>query len=228
MKTRVIVISAGDQSRWKNFRDTTRHLVSVEGESLLQRTCKQFLKYTDDVCVIGLDERYKVDNTSLYIIKTQNTHWRDAAKFLSSKNLWLADGRTVLVFGDTYFTPEAVKLIMTDKSSFKWFLRKGPSTVTGAGAKEIFALSFDSSVLNTLAQKLLYFVSYNIQENATWAWYKASVGTVVADLFNNQHFTVIDDWTQDFDTPEDLLAWEDARKKAKDEMKAARKKQKIS
>ena len=113
--TRVIILAAGDGSRWGDFRGTPKHLTKVEGKVLLERTAKQFLKYTDDVCIVGADDRYKVDGTSLYIIKAPNTYWKDAAKFLSSQNLWKHDGRTVLVFGDVYFTSEAVKTIMTNK-----------------------------------------------------------------------------------------------------------------
>jgi choline kinase len=141
----VIIIAAGEGSRWGNYRDTPKHLTVVEKEVLLHRTCSQFLKYTDDVCVIGADERYAVENTSLYIIKTQNTHWGDAAKFMSSKHLWSQNSRTVLVFGDVYFTNDAVKKIMTDKDPFKFFLRKDKNEETGARWKEIFALTFDAS-----------------------------------------------------------------------------------
>jgi choline kinase len=35
--TRVIVIAAGDGTRWNNYRDTPKHLVTIEKEILLQR-----------------------------------------------------------------------------------------------------------------------------------------------------------------------------------------------
>jgi hypothetical protein len=215
-KTRVIILAAGSGERWKDFRGTPKHLTKIEGKVLLERTCSQFLKYTDDVCVIGLDERYKVEGTSLYTIQSQNTHWRDAAKFLSSKNLWLNDGRTVLVFGDVYFTSEAVKTIMKDKDPFKFFLRTGPSELSGARWKEIFGLSFDQNMARTIGQNLLYLVSMGqIQRQAGWALYRYMIGPAPSGMFENSHFVEINDWTEDFDFPEDLEIWEEHRKKSR-------------
>jgi len=211
--TRVIILAAGDGARWGNYRGTTKHLVSIENKTLLERTCGQFLKYTNDVCVVGLDDRYKVDGTSLYVIKAQNTHWKDASKFLSSKNLWLQDGRTVLVFGDVYFTSEAVKTIMKDKDSFKFFLRTGPNEETGARWKEIFALSFDETMAPKIGQNLLYLASMDqVQRQAGWELYRYMIGPSAGGMFSNPHFTEINDWTEDFDFPEDLEIWETHRR----------------
>jgi hypothetical protein len=215
-KPRVIILAAGSGERWKDFRGTPKHLTKIEGKILLERTCSQFLKYTDDVCVIGLDERYKVEGTSLYVVQSQNTHWKDAAKFLSSKNLWLNNGRTVLVFGDVYFTSEAVKTIMKDKDPFKFFLRTGPSELSGARWKEIFGLSFDQNMARTIGQNLLYLVSMGqIQRQAGWALYRYMIGPAPSGMFENSHFVEINDWTEDFDFPEDLEIWEEHRKKSR-------------
>ena len=214
--TRVIVVAAGDGTRWGNYRGTPKHLAKVEGKVLLERTVKQFLKYTDDVCVIGLDDRYKVDGASLYVVKSPNTHWKDASKFLSSQNLWKRGGRTVLVFGDVYFTSEAVKTIMTNKDQFKFFLRSGPSSFTGCRWKEIFGISFDEEYSRKIRENLIYLVSVNqAQLQAGWDLYRYMIGATANGMFNNPHFVDIDDWTEDFDFPEDLENWEESRKKAK-------------
>lgn len=214
--TRVIVLAAGSGERWGNYRDTPKHLVKIEGKTLLERTCSQFLKYTNDVCVIGLDNRYKVDGTSLYVIKSDNTHWKDTAKFLSSQNLWLRDGRTVLVFGDVYFTSEAVKTIMKDKDAFKFFLRTGPSELSGARWKEIFALSFNETMVRDINQKLLYLASMGQADTqAGWALYRYMIGPAPSGLFDNNHYVEINDWTEDFDFPEDLEIWEEHRKNSR-------------
>ena len=215
-KTRVIVLAAGSAERWGNYRGVSKHLVKIEGKTLLERTCSQFLKYTDDVLVIGADERYKVDGTSLYMIKAPNTNWKDAAKFLSSRNLWLSDGRTILVFGDVYFTNDAVKTIVSDKDSFKFFLRTGPSELSGARWKEIFAFSFDETMAAKVGNNLLYLVSMGrVERQAGWELYRYMIGPAPAGLFENPHFTEINDWTEDFDFPEDLEIWEEHRKKAR-------------
>ena len=213
-KTRVVILAAGSAERWKNYRGTPKHLAVVEKEVLLHRTCRQFLRYTSDVCVVGADQRYAVDGTSLYVIKSPNTHWKDAAKFLSSQNLWLRDGRTVLVFGDVYFTPAAVKTIMSNDDEFKFFLRTGPNEETGARWKEIFALSFQGAMTPTIQRNLMHLVSSGaVGTQAGWALYRHMTGPSPAGMFSNQHFVEINDWTEDFDFPEDLEIWEAAREK---------------
>lgn len=215
-KTRVIVLAAGDGTRWGNFRGVPKHLTIIENKTLLERTCSQFLKYTNDVCVIGVDERYKVEGTSLYLIPSQNTNWKDASKFLSSKNLWLKDGRTILVFGDVYFTSEAVKTIVKNKDPFKFFLRTGPSELSGARWKEIFAFSFNADMARTIGQNLLFLTSMGqVDTQAGWALYRYMIGPAPSGMFENSHFVEINDWTEDFDFPEDLEIWEKHRKKAR-------------
>lgn len=215
-KPRVIILAGGNSTRWNNFRGTPKHLVTVEGKVLLERTVKQFLKYTDDVNVIGVDDRYKIDGASLYVVRAPNTQWKDAAKFLSSKNLWKHDGRTVLVFGDVYFTSDAVRKIMTNRDGFKFFLRSGASSFTGCEWKEIFALSFNEEYARKIGQSVLYLVSMGqVEKQAGWALYKYMIGPAPSGLFNNPHFVEIDDWTEDFDFPEDLEKWEKMRKNAR-------------
>lgn len=220
MATRVIILAAGSGSRWNNFRGTPKHLAIIEKEILLERTVQQFLKYTDDVCVVGADESYKVDGAALYVVKSPNTNWKDGAKFMSSKNLWLREGRTVLAFGDVYFTNDAVKKIMLNKDEWKWFLRSSGSELTGCAWKEIFAFSFNGSMINQITQHVLHLISLNrVEKQAGWELYKTMLGSTTNGLFNNSHFVEINDWTEDFDFPNDLEKWEENRKELRKKKK---------
>lgn len=213
MSIRVIIAAAGSEARWGNFRGTQKHLAVVEGEVLLERTVKQFLKYTDDVCIIGTDDNYKVDGASLYVVKSPNTNWKDGAKFMSSSGLWLRQGRTIIVFGDVYFTNDAVKTIMTSSQEWVWFLRTGESELTGCKRKEIFAFGFNGSMTNTVTQRIMQLISLDqMQTQAGWVLYRSMVGPTANGLFNNSHFIEINDWTEDFDFSEDLVTWEERRK----------------
>ena len=218
--TRVLIIAAGSDKRWNNHRGTPRHLAIVEKEVLIKRTAEQFLKHTDQVCIVAPDSSYEVPGAKLYVVKTSNTFWQDAAKFLSSKAHWNPNGRTVIVFGDVWFTSDAVKKIMGNKDPFKWFLRKDGSKITGKQRREIFAFSFYSSHVDSLLQTLLHTISVGAcSENAEWAWYKATTGPANHDLFTNPHYIDIDDWTEDFDYPVDLDTWETLRKESRKKTK---------
>jgi hypothetical protein len=105
---------------------------------------------------------------------------------------------------------------MSNKDSHKFFLRSGASSVTGCEWKEIFGLAFNGEYARKIAQGLLYLVSMNqVEYQAGWALYRYMVGPVSNGMFNNPHFVDIDDWTEDFDFPQDLEKWEESRKKAK-------------
>ena len=213
MSIRVIIAAAGSGARWGNFRGTQKHLAVVEGEVLLERTVKQFLKYTDDVCIIGADDSYKVDGASLYVVKSPNTNWKDGAKFMSSSKLWLREGRTIIVFGDVYFTNDAVKAIMTSNQEWVWFLRAGESELTGCNYKEIFAFAFNGSMTNTVTQRIMQLISQDqMKTQAGWVLYRSMIGPTANGLFNNSHIIEINDWTEDFDFSEDLVTWEERRK----------------
>jgi hypothetical protein len=41
------------------------------------------------------------------------------------------------------------------------------------------------------------------------------IGPALNGMFSNQYFAEIDDWTQDFDFPQDLEIWEEDRKESR-------------
>jgi hypothetical protein len=208
--TRVLVLAAGDGKRWNNFRGTSKHLTEIEGEVLLHRTCRQFLKHTSDVVVVGPDRSYKVLGTGLFIPPPPKPQWHDAAKFWSSHEIW-GSKRTILIFGDVYFTDEAVDTIMTNTDEWKCFLRKGPSSVTGCEHKKIFAFAFNSSQNQRVRDKIAKLIAKNETGRGGWQLFSELVWDTHHYRFDNPHYVNIDDWTEDFDFPEDLTTWEKKR-----------------
>lgn len=212
---RVLILAAGDGTRWGDFRDTSKHLTKIEGEVLLHRTCRQFLNYTNDVVVVGPDETYSFEGTRLYIPPINKARWMDMAKFWSSHEQW-SSGRTVLVFGDVYFTNDAVKTIMTNTDPWKFFLRKGESSVTGCPYKEIFGIAFDASEQGRFRMKITDLMNKKVATSGGgWHLFSTLVFETHMYLFDNPYYVNIDDWTEDFDFPSDLEAWEMRRGWAK-------------
>ncbi len=211
---RVIIAAAGEGKRWDHFRNTPKHLMNIEGEILLQRIYKQFNKHTDDIIVIAKDERYKIENAKLEMPLLGD--WLDFGKIYSSNHLW-SDTRTVIVFGDVYFTDEAVEKIVSNQDDFKFFMRKGPSKFTGKGHKEIFALAFSGG----MNQKIKQYIEELIEKRQTgagaWRLYLYMHGIKDtrndAACFKTSGYIEIDDWTDDFDTPANIIKWEKMRLK---------------
>lgn len=209
--TRVLILAAGEGSRWNNYRGTQKHKLVIENQVLIERTVKQFLKYCDDVVVVGNDRSYEVDGARCYI-PPYHPIWKDMAKFWSSRHIW-SDERTVMVFGDVFFTDKAVKTIMTNQDEWMFFLRKGASRVTGKKWKEIFGISFKGSSNELIKEEILKIIE---NKGATkvggWHLFQSLIGsTVEPEMFEKGGYVNIDDWTEDFDFPEDLDTWEEKR-----------------
>jgi len=213
---KVLILAAGDGTRWGDFRGVPKHLVDIEGERLIDRTCSQFLKYTDNVVVVGPkdDDRYVVPGTSLFVPKVFGG--RELEKFASSMSEWSEDERTVLVYGDVYFTDEAVDVVMNNSDPWKYFCRSTPSTITGKNCKEIFAISFMPEKRQWMAKAVTLIIDA-ITTTGGWSLFRElTLGTshvAVSDrrMFETGNHVEIDDWTEDFDYPQDLVEWEQRR-----------------
>ena len=211
---RVLVLAAGRGSRWANHNNIAKHHIEIDGETLLNRIYRQFSQYTKDIVIVGLDESYKVGEADIFIPHEAPDVWKDMAKFYSSEEKWSKE-RTILVFGDVYFTDDAVETIMKNQDTLAFFLRKEGSLKTGKRWKEIFAIGFDGSQNDTLRNHITEIIDQGYATSAGgWMLYKK-----ITNIYQNEKLfedgtphVVIDDLTDDFDTPDDLetwLAWRD-------------------
>ena len=221
---RILILAAGKGSRWNDHEGSPKHLVSIEGERLLDRTIRQFRKYTNNIIIVGVDERYKVEGLELFIPRPparfiypkeyKVRQWKEMDKFASSMHLW-NEGRTTLVFGDVYFTDEAVETIMTCQKTWTIFCRTGSSSITGKDCKEIFAFSFEKEHQDELTRAIEGLIDV-VTTSGGWSLFRTltrgkheAVDHEV--LFDNDRYVEIDDWTEDFDYPRDLINWKDKR-----------------
>lgn len=214
MHNRIVILAAGDGTRWGNFRGTTKHHTVVEGETLIERQIRQFSRYTNDIVVVAKNITKSFSKVEVFTPK-QDSGWLDMAKFKSSMELW-GDERTVLVFGDVYFTDEAIESIVNDNQEITFFLRKIESVITGKPYKEIFSLSFLASAkpkIQRWIEELIYEKIANV--SGGWFLYFKMLEELNLDLSTGLEreigFVHIDDWTEDFDFPIDLLHWEKRR-----------------
>jgi choline kinase len=208
---RIIIAAGGKAERWKNYRNTTKHLVVVEGEVLLERTIRQFKKYTDDIIIIS-NEDYIFEGTQLE--KPLEGDWYDFGKIYSSHHLWSND-KTFIIYGDVYFTDEAVEKIMTSEGDYKFFLRSSASKLTYKKYGEVFGLAFSGNMNDKIKENIETLISQKKRGAGTWElyYYMHNITGVskVKQTFKMGGYIEIDDWTDDFDTPEDILNWESNR-----------------
>jgi hypothetical protein len=210
---RVLILCAGEGSRWNNYTGVPKHRVIVEGKVLIERTISQFLKYTDDIVVVTNSESDIFPGTSLYLAN-KDENFKDMDKFLSSHEQW-SDTKTIIVYGDVYFTDETVETIATNSRPWCFYLRENGSLITGKPWGEIFGFSFDSQFNETMLQTIKNTLSERIDTNtsnpAGWTLLLSLLGVQnITEIFTGRNsfaYINIDDWTEDFDFPHDLDIW---------------------
>ena len=213
MSTRVIIIAAGEATRWNNYLGTKKHLIGfgASKERLIDRTARLFSENgIKDIRLVAKKEDIEEYTTphSKTEVANLNPKNYDADKFLSSRHLWL-DGdedRTIIVYGDCYFTENAVRIIVeTDRKDFMLFGRAFTSNLTRNGG-ECFAFSFYGQDIegldNDLKQLIKLYNAEEIDRIGGWEWYRIHVGVPLNRHFVGDNFKNIDDFTDDFDKPE--------------------------
>lgn len=215
METKAIILCAGEATRWNNYKDTQKHLIEINGERILDRTTRLLEVYgIKDISVVTKEynHRYETSHSKVVPVKVNYEKNADADKFLSSKELWNKNGRTIVIYGDCYFSEEAMKTIVGFKSK-DWtiFCRPNASKITGTPWGECFAQSFypkdlerHEQALHEIAQKKK---SGKIKRCGGWEHYRTMVGIDPNKHKMTTNYVKIDDFTDDFDYPEDLDRW---------------------
>lgn len=224
----VIIMCAGEASRWDNYQDTPKHLVVLEGESLLNRTVRLIHEYKTrpvDVYVVVKDlndERYHIPYSTPALARFNEDN-KGVDKFLSSQNLWNQKGKTVVLYGDVWFSDECIKHIM-ENESHEWLLYARPrgSRYTGCNWKECFGQVFwDEHIqehIDGFTRVLENFEKSGRASGWEHYYYMCGMGLVNegSDLvIDTNKMVVIDDFTDDFDFPIDYDRWIKNRKEWK-------------
>lgn len=163
--------------------------------------------------MIVVSQDYKIANTTSYR-PTLTDEYYDADKFLSSEELWDENGRTVVVYGDVYWTDQAVERVCHhDQQDLKMFCRPYPSEITGTQWGECFALSFypehHKKIRDTLHELVYAYDQGIIGRIGGWELIKRlsgiKLGHLHEELEESELFEIIDDETDDIDYFHDWL-----------------------
>jgi len=210
---KVIILASGSGTRWGDYLGVPKHLIDIDGEALVSRTIRQFSGYSKNVTLVCPDDqRYKFDGVTLFHPKVD---WnREMDKFISSMSLWNSgDEDVVLVYGDVYFTDDAVEKAMTYAGDWKYFCRPWASEITGKDCKEIFAIYIPHHNREKVRSGILAIADLDTATGGWALFRKLTLGKHTKgrdedrEMFNAGCHVVIDDWTEDFDYPQDYDNW---------------------
>lgn len=218
MNTSLILLADGQGTRWGNHLGLPKHLVPLEdGTPLLYRTVWQFTPQspTSTLVVVGPDSRYRVPPCPLVRVHHQPDLY-EADRFYCCRPMWADPGRTVLLFGDVWYSGHAVDEILTPRDGWQWFARPGASTLTGCPYGEGFAFAFTDEIIPHLEATLAQLVDLRregkIDRAQGWQLYRMLAGSPPDDYTPHDELVPIDDWTDDFDSPADYHRWMSRRK----------------
>lgn len=203
---RVIIMADGKGSRWGQHTGKTKHFIEIDGEPILERTVRLLRERgVDDIFITTHYDFYAQAGAQLYAPENND---EEIDKFLAPHPIW--KGETLMLYGDCYFTEEAINTILSVPCRrFVFFGRYQGSELTGKRYGEIFALKFkDHDLIKGACQE----IRDNLDDErygrgAAWTLYRLLTGVPLLKHELNGSFVEINDLTDDFDTPKDLEAW---------------------
>ena len=184
-----IIMAAGEGKRWHSYLGIPKHLVEINGETLLARTTR-LLKENgiDDYVITCADPRYAQYGPTT----PQTDHDCEIDRFEET----LTDGPICFIYGDVYYTEAAIKSIVTEPTNDILFFGSN---------YEIFAIKVvntEKFFLHKHKVKILY-LEQKINRCIGWEVYR-SMHNIPFDehQITDDYFKILDE-TDDIDFPED-------------------------
>lgn len=215
--TRALILAGGGRTGqrwpWPNPLGFTRHMVPIDGVPLIHRTTRQLAERgVTDIRVMADPDcgdyitPPAVRETPRLVGRAWVQEWEP------SQHLWAAHGRTMILYGDTYFTDPLMDAMCADPGSpWNVYARFNGSATTGKRYGEMFGWVFtaDEAPLLIHAQReaIWWRESGRWHRALGWEVYRIAVGLRPSVHARTTHFVDWDDRSDDFDTPQDWRRW---------------------
>lgn len=213
--TRALIYCAGVGERWaRGWPDgQPKQLAVVEGEPVLHRTCRQLTERNVEPVVVAFDERLSVSSAQFWR-PPEPTRW--LVETIGTSESLCDDQRAIGLFGDCWFSDHAMDVICTS-SGLQFFGRVRGSVLTG-GPAECFGFGFDAADRSRFFDAVRAGIADAAEKDAgvhgsptepgsIWQPYRKLCGLDMYEHRCPSHWVEIDDWTDDFDTPERYERW---------------------
>ena len=187
-----IIMADGKGTRWHNYNGIPKHLIEIDGETLLARTVR-LIRERDkdaDVIITSHNPKYEVDGASRYEPKDN--------KVEIDRFTWeLIEDDCCFLYGDTYYTEDAMARIIHEEGEDILFFGSRKSIVA---IKVYNAMLFKEHVARV---KKLY-LDGEITKCVGWQVYQSFIGQKICEDKNpGEKFILLEDSTKDFNTPEE-------------------------
>lgn len=204
-----ILMCGGKYRRW----ETPRQLTVIEGETIIERTIR--LLKTNGVTDIAISSNNPVFS-QFGVPLLEHTNSYDANGYNDFTGYWCdafypMDEPACYIFGDVFFSPEAIKtIVQTPTSDIEFFASAPPfSPDYPKDSAEPFALKVrDQALLHDaiVRTKRLYHAGLFMRKPIMWELWQVIKNTPINHI-DYTNYTVINDFTCDIDDPEESDKW---------------------
>ena len=181
-----IIMCSGKGTRWNNYLGIPKHLIEINGETLLGRTTRLLKENNIDYIITSSDERYKQYG---YIIP-QSFNDCEIDRFEPTKE------PVCYLYGDVYYSEDAIKTIINTPVKDIMFFGSND---------EIFSVKVqDLNLFNHHKAKVKQlFLKGRINRCIGWEIYRSLNRIVFEEHKIKKRYTYILDDTDDIDYPQD-------------------------
>lgn len=186
-----IIMADGRGTRWHNYNNIPKHLIKIDGETLLERLVRQILAVDKkaDIIITSHNPQYEVKGARRY---EPINNVLEIDRFTNE----LIEDDICFLYGDTYYTDLSVKTIFENKNDDLLFFGNTNSLVA--------VKVYDAKVFKKHLKKVRQlFLAGEIDKCAGWQVYQSFQGLDFNRLVIKDKFILVDNETLDFDTPED-------------------------
>ena len=186
-----IIMADGKGTRWNNYHNIPKHLIEIDGETLLARTVR-LLRENDaraDIVITSHDPRYEVPGARRY--EPQNNHL-EIDRFTEEL---IADD-VCFLYGDTFYSESVIQKIADTPAEKLLFFGNERSIVA---IKVADGALFRQHVDRVRA----LFLPGKIEKCIGWQVYQSFEGLPFGEKTIAADYILIQDGTEDFNSPAD-------------------------
>lgn len=205
MTSRYVIMANGQGIRWNRHLGIPKHLITIEGETLLARIVRQ-VSTRDSSAEVYISSDNPQYETPGAIRHTPESKALELDRFVYE----LIQDDVTFLYGDTFYTDHAIETIMADTRAPMSFY---------ATARSIVAVEANRAEVmkKHLAHVRESYLSGQITECKGWQLYRSYVGVPLDQQdYPDDALIRISDGTGDFNYPSDLRHF-DANRRAVEE-----------
>ena len=186
-----IIMADGKGTRWNNYHNIPKHLIEIDGETLLARTVR-LLRENDaraDIVITSHDPRYEVPGARRY--EPQNNHL-EIDRFTEEL---IADD-VCFLYGDTFYSESVIQKIADTPAEKLLFFGNERSIVAIKAA--------DGALFRQHVDRVrALFLAGKIEKCIGWQVYQSFEGLPFGEKTIAADYILIQDGTEDFNSPAD-------------------------